>query len=183
MNIRADRYGGDLQERARFAAELIAQTRAAVGEDFPLILRFSQWKQQDFSVKLADGPEQLEKFLSVLVDAGVDMFHCSTRRFWEPEFEASDLNLAGWVKKLTGQPTISVGSVGLARDFLGAVRHGEGSQRQNLDALVERMERDEFDLIAVGRALLQDPEWARKVKEGRQDEINDFDAASRDILY
>ena len=32
-------------------------------------------------------------------DAGVDIFHCSQRRFWEPEFEGSDLNFAGWAKK------------------------------------------------------------------------------------
>jgi hypothetical protein len=46
------------------------------------------------------------RILAPLTDAGVDVSHCSTRRFWEPEFERSDLNLAGWVKKLTGKLTI-----------------------------------------------------------------------------
>ena len=49
-------------------------------------------------------------------DAGVDIFHCSQRRLGK--FEGSDLNLAGWVKKLTGKPTITVGSVSLDADFI-----------------------------------------------------------------
>ena len=40
-----------------------------------------------------------------------------------------------------------------------------------------------FDLVAVGRALLQDPEWASKVKEGRQDELRDYDGAALATLY
>ncbi len=46
---------------------------------------------------------ELEAFLAPLTDAGVDIFDCSTRRFWEPEFEGSRLNLAGWTRKLTGK--------------------------------------------------------------------------------
>jgi 2,4-dienoyl-CoA reductase-like NADH-dependent reductase (Old Yellow Enzyme family) len=45
------------------------------------------------------------------------------------------------------------------------------------------MERDEFDLVAVGRALLQDPEWARKVLAGRFDELAPYDAAAAKTLY
>ncbi|CAM5466319.1 hypothetical protein SCALM49S_08985 [Streptomyces californicus] len=43
------------------------------------------------------------------------MFHASTRRYWLPEFEGSDLNLAGWVKKISGRPTLTVGSVRAGR--------------------------------------------------------------------
>jgi len=175
MNAREDKYGGGLAERATFAADIIRECRKAVGDDIPIILRYSQWKQQDFSAKLAQTPHELEAFLSVFVDAGLDMLHCSQRRFWEPEFEGSDLNLAGWSKKLTGLPTISVGSVGLTGEFVAALG-GESSEVAPLDELIERMERDEFDLIAVGRALLQDYEWVSKVKEGRFDELKSYDA-------
>jgi len=48
----------------------------------------------------------------------------------------------------------------------------------SLDNLIERMERDEFDLIAVGRALIQDPFWAQKVKEGRMDELEAYDGTA-----
>ncbi|MBT9532161.1 MAG: NADH:flavin oxidoreductase, partial [Pseudomonas sp.] len=116
-NQRTDGYGGSLANRSRFAIELIKAVRAAVGPDFPIILRFSQWKQQDYSARLVLTPEALGEFLQPLSDAGVDIFHCSTRRFWEPEFDGSDLNLAGWTRKLTGKPTITVGSVGLDGEF------------------------------------------------------------------
>lgn len=177
MNVREDKYGGGLPERANFAAEIIKACRKEIGEDMPIILRFSQWKQQEYTARLAETPQELEAFLSVLVDAGVDILHCSQRRYWEPEFEGSDLNLAGWVKKLMGVPTISVGSVGLSGDFFGAFA-GQGAGAAPLDKLLERMDNDEFDMIAVGRALLQDPDWATKVKEGRLDELSDYDAAS-----
>ncbi len=112
-NKRTDRYGGDLVARTRFAVEIIEACRRAVGPDFPIVFRYSQWKASDYTVKLAETPDELTQWLEPLVDAGVDMFHCSTRRFWEPEFAESKLNLAGWTKKLTGKPVITVGSVGL----------------------------------------------------------------------
>ena len=73
MNQREDKYGGDLNDRATFAAEIISECRKAVGEDMPIILRFSQWKQQDYNARLADTPQKLESFLKVFVDAGVDV--------------------------------------------------------------------------------------------------------------
>ena len=186
MNQRGDRFGGgDLTARASFASEVIRACRAEAG-DLPIILRFSQWKQQDYDARLATTPDVLEGFLKVFADAGVDALHCSQRRVWEPEFPEVDgengLNLAGWAKKLTGLPSITVGSVGLASDFIGAFR-GEASKARPLSAVVERLEKGEFDLVAVGRALLQDPEWAAKVRQGRTDELRDYDAASLATLY
>ncbi|MFA5120864.1 NADH:flavin oxidoreductase [Zavarzinia sp.] len=174
-NVRTDAWGGDLVARARFGLEVVKAARAAVGPDFPLILRLSQWKQQDFTKRLADTPAEWEAFVTPFVDAGVDVFHCSTRRFWVPEFEGSDLNLAGWTKKFTGKPTISVGSVGLngTEDFIAAFR-GEGAAVAGLDDLVARMERGEFDLVAVGRALLANPDWANLVHAGRYADLKAF---------
>ncbi|NNE58171.1 MAG: NADH:flavin oxidoreductase [Hellea sp.] len=183
MNIRTDKYGGSVINRASFGADIVKAIRREVGSDMPIILRFSQWKQQNYEAKLAQTPTELEKFLSVFVDSGLDIFHCSTRRFWEPEFKGSDLNLAGWTKKLTGRPTITVGSVGLSSDFIGSLVHQTTSEKQSLDNLLERLEREEFDLVGVGRALLQDPNWAVKVKDGRMDELQDYDPAARTTLY
>ncbi|HKU41174.1 MAG TPA: NADH:flavin oxidoreductase [Polyangiales bacterium] len=182
LNVREDGWGGSLLGRARFATEIVRAVRRAVGPDFPVCLRFSQWKLQDYNAKLAQTPAELETFLAALVDAGVDIFHCSTRRFWLPEFEGSELNLAGWTKKLTGKPVITVGSVGLDQEFITAFV-GVGAQTRGLDELIARLERGEFDLIAVGRALLQDPAWAEKVRDGRWEEIKPFDAASMKELY
>jgi 2,4-dienoyl-CoA reductase-like NADH-dependent reductase (Old Yellow Enzyme family) len=178
-NARTDRYGGaTLKQRSRYAAEVIAAIRAAVGPDFPIILRVSQWKQQDFSVRLAETPEAMADWLAPLVEAGVDILHCSQRRFWTPEFPEIDgedgLNFAGWAKKLTGATTISVGSVGLSGDFVN-VFQGERSAPTSLDGLIRRMEREEFDLIAVGRALITDPDWAAKVRRGDNEGLKSFE--------
>lgn len=182
-NTRTDEYGGkNIKERSRFAVDVVKAIRAAVGEDFTIIIRLSQWKQQNYSSKLASNPQEMEDWLLPLKEAGVDIFHCSQRRFWEPEFEGSDLNFAGWVKKITRQPTITVGSVGLQGDVMGAFA-GQGSEKADLTELTRRMERGDFDLVAVGRALLQDPLWAKKIKEQNTEAILDFSAESLGVLY
>ncbi|MBT9383929.1 NADH:flavin oxidoreductase [Pseudooceanicola sp. CBS1P-1] len=182
-NLRSDAWGGPtIEARSRFGIEVVKAVRAAVGPDFPIVMRLSQWKQQDYTVKLASDPAEMERWLQPLVEAGVDILHCSQRRFWEPEFPELDgeagLNFAGWAKKITGVPTISVGSVGLSGEFLAAFG-GAGSEVTPLDKLLTRMEKDEFDLIAVGRALLSDPAWVSKVKAGQADQLKGF--AARDL--
>ncbi|MFP5438767.1 MAG: NADH:flavin oxidoreductase [Bacteroidia bacterium] len=182
-NTRTDDFGGStIKERSRFGVEVVKAIREAVGPDFVIIIRLSQWKQQDYTVKLAHTPDELENWVLPLAEAGVDIFHASQRRYWEPEFEGSDLNFAGWVKKVTGQPTISVGSVGLSGDFMGAFQ-GQGSGATNIDELLRRYDRGDFDLVAVGRSLLHDPEWVKKVKAGQLDQLKAFDAASLQTLY
>jgi len=178
-NRRTDRFGGNIAARAELGAEVIRACRAATRPDFPICLRFSQWKNVDYDAKLADTPAKLEQFLAPLVDAGLDILHCSTRRFWLPEFEGSDLNLAGWTRKITGLPTISVGSVGLSNDFFGSFGEEQTALAPNLDRLIAMMERGDFDLIAIGRALLGDAEWANKVMGGALGELRPF---SRDAM-
>ncbi|MFE0254604.1 NADH:flavin oxidoreductase [Streptomyces sp. NPDC059010] len=180
-NRRTDAYGGDPVARTRFGAEIVAAVRERVSAEFPVIFRYSQWKQEAYDARLAETPEELEAILTPLAAAGVDAFHASTRRYWIPEFDGSDLNLAGWTKKLTGKPTITVGSVGLDGDFIKAFA-GQGSEVKGIDDLLDRLERDEFDMVAIGRALLQDPEWAAKVLGDRLDELKPYDAASLKTL-
>lgn len=181
-NQRDDKYGGDTVSRTQFAVDIIKGIRKKCGPDFPISLRFSQWKQQDFGAKLAHTPDELAAFLKPLVDAGVDIFHCSTRRFWEAEFKGSPLNLAGWTKKLTGKPCITVGSVGLNSSFIDEEKRDMAESSEVAEAsfenLAERLDNEEFELVAVGRALLQDPEWVIKVREDRLDELADYSKKS-----
>lgn len=184
-NRREDRFGGkDLRARTAFATEVIKATRQAVGPDFTLILRFSQWKLHDFGMKLAKTPAEMEAWLCPLADAGIDMFDGSQRRFWEPEFEGSDLNLAGWAKKVTGKPSITVGSVGLKVDLLSGGVKGPDieSDISRLRDLVRRLDRGEFDMVAVGRALLANSDWTEKVREGRYSDLRDYKAEHRQVL-
>lgn len=186
-NLRDDKYGGDRVQRTRFATEMIRKMRKAVGQDFPIVLRFSQWKLQSYSLKLADTPEELKQFLDPLVAAGVDIFHCSTRRFWEPEFEGSDLNLAGWTKKLTDKPCITVGSVGLDGGFVDEEKRGMTAQSAVSTAQFELIEKslasNQYDLVAVGRCLLQDPEWVHKLKAEQFAEMKPYSAEALKNLY
>ncbi len=185
-NQRGGAYGGaTLKDRSRYAAAVLAAMRAAVGPDYPIILRVSQWKQQEYGARLALSPDEMTDWLLPLVEAGADILHCSQRRFWEPEFPEIDgeggLNFAGWAKKLTGAPTISVGSVGLSGDFFSTFA-GDNSKPTSLDELTCRMDREEFDLIAVGRALITDADWAAKVQDGRMDELQGFKTAALGVF-
>ena len=167
-NQRTDDYGGSFENRNRFAKEIVEAVRSAVGPDFPIVFRYSQWKMDDYETKLAEAPEKLKELLDTLVTAGVDIFHASTRRFWIPEFEDSELNLAGWTKKLSGKPTITVGCIGLD-DPSWVIAQSTG-----IDKLIDRFENDEFDLAAVGRQLIADPDWLKKVRDGSFDAINTY---------
>ncbi|RJG01338.1 NADH:flavin oxidoreductase [Noviherbaspirillum sedimenti] len=176
-NLRQDRYGGDLVKRTCFATEVLKECRTRTSADYPLMFRLSQWKLHDYGATLVNSPQELEQFLTPLVDAGVDIFDCSQRRFWEPAFEGSDLNLAGWVKKITGKPTMTVGSVGLDVELMATLM-GETSQPASLDKLLAMFERGDFDLIGVGRAILADPSWVEKVRRGAHNELQPFNPAA-----
>ena len=186
-NLRTDKYGGDLVQRTTFVVEMVKAIRTVVGPEFPIVLRFSQWKLQNYAAKLAQTPEELKQFLSPLVTAGVDIFHCSTRRFWEPEFAGSDLNLAGWVKKITGKPCITVGSVGLDGGFVDEEKRGMAVQSavatEQFELIEKSLAADEYDLVAVGRCLLQDPEWVHKLKTKAYKKMKPYAAESLKTLY
>lgn len=184
INQRADKWGGPaIEDRTRFAVEVLKEVRRNVSDDFVISLRLSQWKQQSLQTRIAKTPKEMERWLMPLADAGADIFHCSQRRFSETEFEGSDLNFAGWAKKITGRPSITVGSVGLSSDFITDVFQGTASAPQSLEDLMRRYERGDFDLVAVGRALLIDPLWLVKVRDGRTDELKTYTRESHAVLY
>jgi 2,4-dienoyl-CoA reductase-like NADH-dependent reductase (Old Yellow Enzyme family) len=182
LNARVDEYGGSVERRSRFAVEVTAAIRSAVGPDFPLVLRISQWKQQDYSARLAETPEMLARIFVPLAEAGVDLFHCSQRRHWDEEFPGSPMNLAGWIKRVTGKPVITVGSVGLSGPMSVTDLGAQSDPTPDLSGLADRVAAGEFDLVAVGRALLVDPQWAIKIKQRRFDELLPFTKDALEIL-
>jgi 2,4-dienoyl-CoA reductase-like NADH-dependent reductase (Old Yellow Enzyme family) len=172
-NLRTDRYGAGSGSRTTFPAELVKAVRAAVGPDFAIVYRFSQWKAGHYGARIAETPAELEAFLRPLADAGVDVFHSSTRRHWQPEFTDDDprLGLAGWVRKIADTPVISVGSVGVDTEFGPAATVLAESPKDRIRLLAEQFDRGEFDVIALGRALLGDPAWVSKATGGQADTI------------
>ncbi|MVU76957.1 12-oxophytodienoate reductase [Nocardia sp. ET3-3] len=162
---------GMLPARAGFVAELVGAVAEAVGPAVPIGYRFSQWEVGRYDERMARTPAALEAVLRPLVEAGVAVFHPSTRRFDEPEFPelggaGGELGLAGWTKVLTGRPVITVGSIGLSK---------VGEAAMSLRPLVRRFERGEFDIAAVGRAVLANPDFVELVRDGRTGELVPYD--------
>lgn len=183
-NKRSDEYGGDLGERTKFAADIVRACRREVGPDFPIVFRYSQWKGTDYQAKLAKNSNELEQLLTPLVEAGVDIFHCSTRRIWEPEFKEEDpsLTLAGWTKRITKRPTIAVGSVGINRAYLSNQDNNDVTIEDNLKIVDEKIKAGEFDYVAIGRSILADPEWAVKLKNGNLNQVVHYTKESEKYL-
>jgi len=182
-NRRRDQWGGPrIADRSRFAAAVVREVRNSIGPDFPLSVRISQWKEQDYDAQLARNPAEMSAWLEPLVEAGADIFSCSQRRWWEPQFIGSELNLAGWVKQLTGKPTITVGSVGLNVEVMSFFS-GSVAKPAPLNAVAERLERGDFDLVAVGRALLADPQWVLRVANGSYRDAKPFDKSATATVF
>jgi 2,4-dienoyl-CoA reductase-like NADH-dependent reductase (Old Yellow Enzyme family) len=151
-NHRHDEYGGDIVSRARFACELVHAVRKAVGSRYPVLFRLPE--------HCAASPQELEQLVAALCSAGVDIFACVGDMVHYPAFSGSPLNMACWVRMLSQRPVIAEGGVGLRT----------GSLQQLARSLVAQ----EFDLVAVGRALLADAEWGRKVRLAREESISPF---------
>jgi len=92
------------------------------------------------------------------------------------------MNLAGWTQKLLGKPCITVGSVGLNSSFIDEEKRDtvdvSSVVKYSFNELSHRLNKGEFELVAIGRALLQDPEWVLKVREDRLDELSDYSKTS-----
>jgi 2,4-dienoyl-CoA reductase-like NADH-dependent reductase (Old Yellow Enzyme family) len=166
-NKRTDKWGGDIRQRSAFAAAVVAEIRKQAGPDLPIFLRWSQWKQQDFDTRLATSPAELEAMLGPIVDAGIDVFDISTRNFDRAAFPDSPLNLAGWVRKLTGCRTMTVGSVGLSRGMHDSHRLDGADIVDNLGAVVDRFRNGEYDLVGVGRMLIAHADWVQRIRSGQ----------------
>lgn len=185
-NLRSDDYGGTVANRARFGAEIVAEVRRRVRPGFIIMFRFSQWKGPDYQARLATTPDELAAYLQPLADAGVDIFDASTRRFWQAEFDDSPLNLAGWAKKLTGRPAMTVGSVSLDLPLQSRgtqVKDVAGVSHANLVRLMEMFNRGDFDIVGVGRAIIANPDWAELVRRGALNELKPYDPACLDELF
>ncbi|MBI1385900.1 MAG: 12-oxophytodienoate reductase [Rhizobiales bacterium] len=179
-NRRTDGYGGSLEARARLACEVVAAIRREVGPGFPIVFRFSQWKMTDYEARIANDREELGRLLALLVAAGVDVFDVSTRRFWMAAFEGDPRSLARLTREATGRTVIAVGSVGLDKPHQSKVfrtKDNADAGVADITPVVEGLDRGDFDLIGVGRALIADPEWPVKVRRGDMASIKPYELA------
>lgn len=151
-NLRDDEYGGDVRNRARLATEVVSAVRAAVGTDFMLGIRLSQTKVNDPDYRWPGGIAEAATIFGSLAEAGVDYLHLASEgRDWS---EAGTLDgrtvITRLARDVTGLPIIANGGMHdaeLARSVLGA---------------------GDADLVALGRGALTNPDWPRRLAEGRE---------------
>lgn len=174
-NQRRDEYGGSAENRRLYPLEIVRALRAELGAQFPIIYRFSQWKVEDPNAIIFHDAEALGEFVRALSDAGVTMLHASTANAVEPAFAGSTLTLAGWARELSGLPTIAVGRVSVS----SSMNDTEPVQVTDPRPAAELIVRGEADLVAVGRALIANPDWPKVVRAGRWRELKPY---SRELL-
>ncbi|MFC1820389.1 hypothetical protein ACFLZG_04820 [Thermodesulfobacteriota bacterium] len=145
------------ERRARFACEVIEAVRKRVGAGFTVIFRFSGSDFMEGGITIEDSVRQAPLF----VEAGADVLDVSAceqaSTQWQfPSFlfpQGALVPLAEAIKKAVTVPVITVGKI--------------------VDPLFaeEVLREGKADFIALGRALIADPEWANKAKEGRFKDI------------
>ncbi len=173
-NRRDDEFGGStLAQRARYPARIVRAIRRAVGTQFVISFRFSQFKEVDYGASVAADPHDLAAFLTLLRAAGVDMFNVSSRRFVKREWPQSahpERTIAEWVKALTDVPVMTCGSVGLDVDMFADLFDGanptESTVERDLRAAAQRVARGTLDLVGVGRAHIANNDFVSKVRRG-----------------
>ena len=69
---------------------------------------------------------------------------------------------SSWAKKVTGCYSMAVGGVGINQGVYD--KDKSASAIDNVDLVLDRFAAGEFDLVAVGRAIIGDPDWARKIR-------------------
>jgi len=155
-NKRKDEYGGDVRHRARFLLETIAAVKEVVGEEYPAWCRMDGKEYGVEGITLEDAQETAR----LAQNAGLAAIHVTA---WGPEtpinratptFTSAVLEeLDEGIKKAVSIPVIAVGRL-TPEDGERMLREGKA------------------DLIAIGKAMLADPEWSNKVASGREDDIN-----------
>ncbi len=146
-NNRIDAYGGSFKKRLRFTLEVVNEARKQVGSGIALLYRLGASDMVEGGLTIKDG----QRIAAALVEAGVDVIDVSGGIIGDksPEYTGQGyfVPLAEEIKKAVKVPVIGVGRVPEPYSAAKVIRNGR------------------VDLLAVGRAILADPYWARKAKE------------------
>ena len=157
FNHRTDRYGGSLENRTRFAVEVLKSVRAAVGPFFPIEFRMS-------GAEFAEGGYGLDEGVKIAqaVEPYADLIHVSAGTYQKTfgithpsmfEDHGRNVYLAAEIKKHVAKPVAAIG--GLTDPVM----------------MEEIVASGKADVVYMARQLLADPETPRKIEEGRDEEI------------
>ncbi|MBQ6560323.1 MAG: FAD-dependent oxidoreductase [Erysipelotrichaceae bacterium] len=169
-NHRNDCYGGSLENRLRFACEIVKEIKKVCGEDYPVSLRYSVCSMtRGFNEGVVPGEEftevgrsmeESEKAIRILEEAGYDMFNCDNGTYdawyWAhpPVYAPLNMNLpyVEHIRQFTSKPVVCAG-------------------RMQPEEAAESIAAGKIDAMGIGRQLLCDPEFVTKIKEERMEEI------------
>lgn len=159
INQRTDRYGGSLENRARFPLMVLDRIRERVGRDFPIEFRMG-------GSELAEGGYTIDDAVALarMVESKVDLLHVSagahyfidTMTTMHPSMflpHGCNVYLAEAVKKVVGIPVATVGGISDPAQMEEIIASGKA------------------DVVAMARGLMADPEIPKKALHGRDDEI------------
>ncbi|RSK25862.1 NADH:flavin oxidoreductase [Bacillus sp. HMF5848] len=156
-NLRTDEYGGTFENRFRFLKEVVLGIKNYCGADFPVIVRLSidEFDEGGTDVELS------KRICIALEQLGVDAIHasagnynCKEKIVDTPLFEQGwKVYLAEEVKSVVNIPVITVGSL---------------REPKYVDGILADKK---ADFVAIGRGQIAEPDWVRKVREGREQEI------------
>ena len=171
FNLRNDEYGGSLENRLRFAREVVEEIKSRCGEDFPVALRYSvksmikDWREgalpgEEFEEKGRDIAEGLEA-AKLLVQYGYDALDTDVGTYdawwWNhpPMYQKKGRfrPYCQMVKEVVDVPVICAGRM------------------DNPDMALEALEKGECDVVSLGRPLLADPDYVNKLRAGRMAQV------------
>jgi len=159
FNRRNDEYGGDFSRRMRLPSEIMRGIRKTCGKSFPVGFKFSAWEQLPNGVN----HELAAEIGRRMVEEGVVYLHIQTSDFYPP---------AAIRSPYPAMPPMYSPRNTLTELSENLKRHVTNVPIMNAAGIIDPWEADALiaegkaDMVAVGRALLADPEWPNKAKEG-----------------
>ena len=154
-NQRTDHWGGTLRHRVRLTEAIVQAVRNAVGPHYPVGVRISQGKVNDFTHKWAEGGAGAACVFAVLADAGADYIHVTEFEAWKPAFPGGQETLVEHARQA------APGCIIIANGSLHDPAQAEALLQQGADS------------IALGRGALANPDWPCAVS--RNAELKAFD--------
>ncbi len=166
-NKRSDAWGGSLENRCRFAVEVVRAMKARVGDDFPITIKISADEFAEGGLNIED----TARIAKLLEEAGIAAIQVSAGA-------PSNSNIVRFDQRVTFMRTMPMGTeygplVYLAEEVKKHVRIPViAVGRLNDPDLAERVLKEgKADLIGITRQLITDPDWPNKVRDGRISEI------------
>ncbi len=159
-NKRDDSYGGSVENRFRFAREVIESVALVIPEDRLLTFRVSNWGIADREVSLFDSAEEWQEMIGLLVTTPIDAISLSTYNFRDKAF-GTDRNMSQLTREVTPLPLMICGQI-----------HDRKSAAEALESA---------DIALSSKSILLNPDWVSDVYDGK--ELPLHKSTEADIAY